>query len=356
MNQKPTTLVIGAGLIGTSIAMGLIKAGYQVFISDTDNSTLEVACERSGAKAFASSDKQIDLVVVATPPSKVAEVIKAALIAHPTAVVTDVASVKGAILDALADLPAEQLSRVVGGHPMAGREVTGAAGAQNNLFVDRSWVVTKLDQTSAESAELVNQMIADLGAVAIERDVKAHDQAVALISHTPQVIASVLAGQLVDANADQVELAGQGLRDTIRIASSDAKLWTEILSGNAKNVSKQISAVATELSNFAKALESGDDETVSNLLTRGVSGRDRLPGKHGSAQKADGQVIVRLEDKPGELARLFTVAANANVNLEDVRIDHSLGRMTGLVELTVAQESRDVLIGALTSADFVVVN
>ena len=103
MNQKPTTLVIGAGLIGTSIAMGLIKAGYQVFISDTDNSTLEVACERSGANAFASSDKQIDLVVVATPPSKVAEVIKAALIAHPTAVVTDVASVKGAILDALAD-------------------------------------------------------------------------------------------------------------------------------------------------------------------------------------------------------------------------------------------------------------
>jgi prephenate dehydrogenase len=199
-------------------------------------------------------------------------------------------------------------------------------------------------------------MIADLGAVTIERDVQAHDQAVALISHTPQVVASVLAGLLVDAKSDQVALAGQGLRDTIRIASSDAKLWTEILSGNAKNVSKQISDVSDQLANFAKALEAGDTDQVSTVLARGVTGRDRLPGKHGSAQKADGQVIVRLEDKPGELARLFTVAANAEVNLEDVRIDHSLGRMTGLVELTVAQEKRDVLITALTSADFVVVN
>lgn len=359
-NQKPTTLVIGAGLIGTSIAMGLIKAGYQVFISDTDSSTLEVACERSGAKALENNNQTVDLVVVATPPSKVADVMRSALSTHPTAVVTDVASVKGFVLDALTDLPKDQLSRVVGGHPMAGREVTGAAYAQNNLFVDRSWVITKLAQTSDDSAHLVNQMIVDLGAVAIERDVLAHDQAVALISHTPQVIASVLAGQLVDANADQVELAGQGLRDTIRIASSDAKLWTEILSGNAKNVSKQIATVADQLANFAKALDSGDEQTVSNMLNRGVTGRERLPGKHGSqsssGQVVDSQVIVRLEDKPGELARLFTVAANANVNLEDVRIDHSLGRMTGLVELTVAQETRDKLITALTSADFVVVN
>lgn len=360
-NQKPTTLVIGTGLIGTSVAMGLTTAGYSVFISDTDQSALDIATKRSGAKSFSGNDSaQIDLVVVATPPSKTAEVMRAALLAHPTAVVTDVASVKGVVLDALSDLPTDQLSRVVGGHPMAGREVTGAAGAQNNLFVDRSWVITKLAQTSADSAALVNQMIVDLGAVAIERDVLAHDQAVALISHTPQVIASVLAGQLVDAQADQVELAGQGLRDTIRIASSDAKLWTEILSGNAKNVSKQIATVADQLANFAKALDSGDEQTVSKMLSRGVTGRERLPGKHGaqtgSGQLIDSQVIVRLEDKPGELARLFTVAANANVNLEDVRIDHSLGRMTGLVELTVAQEKREVLVSALTSADFVVVN
>jgi len=353
--SKPNTLVIGAGLIGTSIAMDLVKAGYQVFIADQNPKAISTAIEKSGASAL-PINQIIDLVVIATPPSKVSEVIRAALSSHPQAVITDVASVKGSILNSLDDLTTQDLSRIVGGHPMAGREVSGSTGAQNNLFVDRSWVVTKLKQSSASSVDLVNQMIADLGAVAIERDVTAHDQAVALISHTPQVIASVLAGQLVDAKDDQVALAGQGLRDTIRIASSDANLWTEILTGNAKYISSQLSAVANQLAQVATALESGDEKAITEMLTRGASGRNRLPGKHGAAQKQDSLIVVRLEDKPGELARLFTVAANANVNLEDVRIDHSLGRMTGLVELTVAQDKREVLVQALSSADFVVVN
>jgi prephenate dehydrogenase len=353
-NKKPKTLVIGAGLIGTSIAMGLVKAGYEVFIDDSDVSATDLATTRSQAKKFAG--QLVDLVVVATPPSTVAQVIREVFNTQPTAVVTDVASVKGSILTSLKDLDQQQLSRIVGGHPMAGREVSGAAGAQNNLFVDRSWVVTKLAQTSPSAVDLVQQMISDLGAVPVDRDVDAHDQTVALISHTPQIIASVLAGELVDAKDHEVELAGQGLRDTIRIASSDAKLWSDILSGNAKHVASRISSIAAQLTNVAKALESGDQKTISEMLKRGSAGRDRLPGKHGTAAKLDSQIVVRLEDKPGELARLFAAAATANVNLEDVRIDHSLGRMTGLVELTVAQDKREVLISALNSADFIVVN
>lgn len=360
-DAKPTTLVIGAGLIGTSIAMGLVKAGYSVFISDTDESAIDIATTRSGAKALAENSGEIQLVIVATPPSKVAEVIRSAVSAHPTAVITDVASVKGSIVNALSDLSDGQLANIVGGHPMAGREVSGAVGAQNNLFVDRSWVVTKLPQSSASAVATVEAMISDLGAVPIERDVDAHDQAVALISHTPQVVASVLAGELVDAQNNQVELAGQGLRDTIRIASSDSKLWSDILSGNAKHVAARVNSISQRLAKVAKALESGDQATIAEMLKQGSAGRDRLPGKHGGVNLNGLNtkyllIVVRVDDKPGELARLFNVAASAEVNLEDVRIDHSLGRMTGLVELTVAQDKRDVLVNALTAAQFVVVN
>ncbi|MEY4312423.1 MAG: hypothetical protein RLZZ571_1193 [Actinomycetota bacterium] len=351
---KPTTLVIGAGLIGTSIAMGLVKAGYTVFIDDTDPHAIDIATTRSGAKKLGS--ESIDLVVVATPPSKVADVMRAAVSAHPTAVVTDVASVKGTILGALATLDQEQLERIVGGHPMAGREVSGATAAQNNLFVDRSWVVTKLPKTTQSSIDLVKQMISDLGALPIDREIADHDLAVALISHTPQVVASVLAGVLNEANKEHIALAGQGLRDTIRIASADAKLWTDILANNAANVSDQVSKVAKHLEEIAKAIKEEKLSAISDMLDRGAKGRDLLPGKHGSANKQDSLIVVRVEDKPGELARLFNVAASANVNLEDVRIDHSLGRMTGLVELTVGQDKRDALVGALTTADFVVVN
>ena len=354
-DTKPTTLVIGAGLIGTSIAMGLVKAGYSVFIQDIDATALDVALTRSQAKKFDGQAK-IDLVVVATPPSKVAQVIRQAVLDHPTAVITDVASVKAAVLGAVADLDQPSLARIVGGHPMAGREVSGATAAQNNLFVDRSWVITKLPQTAENSVAQVKTMINDLGAIPIERQVDEHDLAVALISHTPQVVASVLAGVLNTADKDHIALAGQGLRDTIRLASADAKLWTDILANNAQNVSAQVVKVAQDLLRVAKALNENELESINQMFKLGAQGRDLLPGKHGAAANPDSLIVVRVEDKPGELARLFNVAASANVNLEDVRIDHSLGRMTGLVELTVSQDKREVLIGALTRADFVVVN
>jgi prephenate dehydrogenase len=133
-------------------------------------------------------------------------------------------------------------------------------------------------------------------------------------------------------------------------------LWTDILKENADHVAARLKSVAAGLESFAQALLSGDSSAISEKLSQGNRGRDRLPGKHGSGTKSHSSLVVRLEDKPGELARLFQAAAAAEVNLEDVRIDHSLGRMTGLVELSVAPSSRDTLISALTSAAFVVVS
>ncbi len=353
MTQKPTVLIIGTGLIGTSIAIGLKNAGYTVFLNDADEHALAVATAKSGAQPFL--DQTCDLVVVATPPRAVAGVMRAALADHQTAAVTDVSSVKATILNSLSDLGVSELARVVGGHPMAGREISGAAGAQGNLFVDRPWVLTRTTATSDDAFAQVEEMVNALGAVVIERSMDDHDQAVALISHTPQVVASVLAGELMGAEERHIELAGQGIRDTIRIASSDAGLWSEILAGNSANVAERVRNVAKRLGEMAEAIASNDHAHIVSILEQGSAGRDRLPGKHGANRASDALVLVRLDDKPGELARLFAVAAQAEVNLEDVRIDHSLGRMTGLVELTVALAAQVTLETALTSAGFVVI-
>ena len=352
MSQVKSVLVIGGGLIGTSIALDLVATGRDVFIRDIDAKAQEVAVTRSGAKVHRG--EQVDLVIVATPPSYVASVIRDVVAEFPSAVVTDVASVKGAIANAISDLPLEAKSRIVGGHPMAGREVAGAVGAQAHLFMDRPWVITRLAETSESAVSAVREIASDLGAVPIDRSVTEHDRAVALISHTPQVIASLLSGLLVEAESGDVELAGQGLRDTIRIASSDADLWTDILLGNAEAVGTNLTALAQQLQQTADALTQGNQEVIHEVLAQGSKGRARLPGKHGSSAQETTVVVVRLEDKPGELARLFTAAAQADVNLEDVRIDHALGRMTGLVELTVATVSRGELVSALESADFTV--
>ena len=345
--------VIGTGLIGTSIALGLKTRGFQVFLRDINEAALVNAAKASGAQAW--KNETPDLVFVATPPRSVAAVIRETLSAYPNAVVTDVASVKSAIFEELENLPKSDLARVVGGHPMAGREVGGAIGAQGNLFVDRPWVLTKTAATSAENYALVSDFVIALGGIPVERSILEHDQAVALISHTPQVVASVLAGELLDASDSQVELAGQGIRDTIRIAGSDPELWTEILGENAKHVATRLSSVAVGLESFARALLAGDHKQVAEKLSAGNGGRDRLPGKHGTGNKNHALLVVRVEDKPGELARLFQVAAKAKVNLEDVRIDHSLGRMTGLVELSVVTQLRPALTEALESATFTVI-
>ena len=352
--QDSNILVIGAGLIGTSIALGLKTHGERVFLQDLDPAALETACTKSGAEKL-PLNQEIDLVIVATPPNSVASVIRQAAKDHPIAVVTDVASVKGSIFADLADEPMDVLRRIVGGHPMAGREVSGSAGAKANLFVDRPWVIIRNSVTDESAFESVVELALALGAIPIQRSSDEHDKAVALVSHTPQVVASVMASQLIGAPDSHVEMAGQGIRDTIRIAASDSDLWSEILSSNAREVVVQVNAVADALRDVAEALSVGNTQKIASILASGNLGQRRLPGKHGVGASADSLVLVRLEDKPGELARLFAVAAKADVNLEDVRIDHSLGRMTGLVELTVAKESAGALESALQAEGFSVI-
>jgi prephenate dehydrogenase len=354
IDTSGNVLVIGSGLIGTSVALGLTAQGRKVFLSDIDPAALTSAVQVSGAKPF--KNESITLVVVATPPAKVAAVMHQAAIDHPGAVITDVASVKVAIFNELHDLGTTAWDRIVGGHPMAGREVSGAVGAQGNLFLDRPWVLSTTPETTDAAIESVKEMVKALGAFPVARTVEEHDQAVALISHTPQVVATVLAGELMDAESSQIELAGQGIRDTIRIAGSDAALWTEILSENSDYVATRVTHVAESLLEFAAALNSGDRQAITDKLDRGSKGRDRLPGKHGATSQRTAVLAVRLDDKPGELARLFTVAAQAQVNLEDVRIDHSLGHPTGLVELSVTPAAIPKLETALVAANFLVIS
>lgn len=279
-----SVLVVGTGLIGTSIAIGLAAEDYAVFLSDADSAAAQAAADKSGARVW-DGIQQVDLVVVATPPAVTAEVLREMLIKQPNAVVTDVSSVKGSIFDSLTDLEPAAAQRLIGSHPMAGREISGVAGAQSNLFVDRPWVITRTAQSGKAAYDAVTDIALTLGAVPIDRTIEEHDRAVALISHTPQVVASVLASQLVDAQQHDVELAGQGIRDTIRIASSNADLWGQILAGNAREVSARVRQVAHDLESVASALDSNNNGVIESTLLKGASGRDRLPANTEPAQK-----------------------------------------------------------------------
>lgn len=327
--------IVGTGLIGTSIGLALSKLGVSVTLEDVSPANVRLASDY-GAGSKATSADLPELIVVCVPPDVTARVVAAELSNFPDAVVTDVASVKTSILDELAASGAD-LSRYVGSHPMAGREKGGASSGRADIFVGRPWVIAANPESSPNAVQLVEQLALDLQSTPIRMNAQEHDRAVALVSHTPQVVSSLLAAQLV--GSEGVELAGQGLRDTVRIAASDPKLWVQILGANSTEVVKVLRGFEADLTKVITALENvgetGALSTIDQTIANGNRGVEQLPGKHGSKRTNLETVTVILEDRPGQLAKFFTEINDIGINAEDVKLEHNPGAQLGMLELSV---------------------
>jgi prephenate dehydrogenase len=341
--------IIGAGLLGTSIGLSLRKQNVDVSLEDASPAVTSLAVDFGAGRNLASGDV-IQIVVVCVPPDVTAKTIVDALHRFPNAIVTDVASVKEAILEEV-NASSADTSRYVGSHPMAGREKGGALSGRPDLFVGRPWVIAVEDKTSDAAVNIVEQLALDLGASTIRLSADEHDRAVALISHAPQVISSLLAARLVDADEYDLALAGQGVRDTTRIAASDPKLWLQILSMNSEQLTPVLKSFAKDLGEVIASLDnvkaSGSLASIGNALERGNRGIAKLPGKHGTRNTSYSQLVVMIDDKPGELARLLNEIGAAQVNIEDLKLDHATGAQVGLVELSVLPSSEQKLVETL---------
>jgi prephenate dehydrogenase len=347
MTSLPPTLVVGCGLIGTSVALALREHGITVHLSDRDPEHVAAAVGRGAGTADPVHDPA--LVVVAVPPRSTAAAVRAALAEHPRAVVTDVASVKGSVARDLVDV--DGLERYVGSHPMAGSERSGPLAASARLFEGRPWVVTPAPDAGDAAVRLVEEVAVMLGAVPIVMEADAHDRAVALVSHVPQVLSTLAAARLVDAPPAHLALAGQGLRDVTRVAGSDPVLWRDIITTNATEIGAVLTAVRDDLTTLIDALQDG--EVVGGVLEAGRDGTRAIPGKHGGEPVALVVVNVQVPDTPGALSRLFAHVGESGVNIEDLRIDHELGRPVGLVEISVADDRADALVDHLTGRAWV---
>ncbi|KAK1178223.1 prephenate dehydrogenase [Streptomyces sp. NBS 14/10] len=350
-----TALVIGTGLIGTSVALALAGRGVRVYLSDHDPDRARTAAALGGGTVD-EPEGPVDLAVVAVPPAHVARTIADAMRRGIARGFLDVASVKGGPRRELEALGCP-LTRYLGTHPMAGAERSGPLAGTADLFEGRPWVLTPTSATDTEVLNLALELVALCRAVPVVMDADAHDRAVALVSHTPQLLSSMVAARLEDADETAVRLCGQGIRDVTRIAASDPALWVDILSANPGPVADILAAVATDLDETVRALralQSADDakrldgtQGIENVLRRGNAGRERVPGKHGAAPAAYETVSVLIGDQPGELARIFADAGRAGVNIEDVRIEHATGQQAGLIQLFVEPLAAPGLTAAL---------
>jgi prephenate dehydrogenase len=354
-----TAVVIGTGLIGTSVALALREAGTQVWLSDADQGNAQLAADLGAGHLLPPDGDQsgtgpAEIAVLAMPPAAVAPCLAAAQRRGLARYYTDVASVKQLPLRAAAELGCD-LSAYVPGHPMSGRERSGPAAARADLFAGMPWVLCPTADTSPAAVTAVIGLVEACGGQLAQMPAVEHDRSVALVSHAPHLLAVSMAARCADAATSTLALAGQGLRDVVRIAGSDAGLWTEILSANAVPAREVLLAVAEQLTVVADVLAELADghedsaKRLTALLEAGREGVEKIPGKRGGPAPDYAVVQVVLGDQPGELARLFAAAGVVGVNIEDVRIEHSPGLPVGVVELFVRPEAAGELSSALAA-------
>lgn len=386
-------VVIGTGMIGTSVALALRAKGAEVWLTDQDPAAARLAADigagtvlpeaalpeaglpEAGLPATRLADTgsldtgppgvrgAADIALLAVPPAAVARTLADAQARGLARWYSDVASVKSQPL-AQAGAMGCDLASFVPGHPVSGRERSGPAAARADLFLGRPWVICPVPQNPEEAVAAVRSLARSCGAEPVLVSPAEHDWWVALVSHAPHVVSAAMAARLADAQDGALALAGQGLRDVTRIAAGNTALWSQILAANAAPVAEVLAAVAADLAAAAEALAEaasgaaapGSPEEsaaalkfLTGLLDQGAAGVTRIPGKQGKPVRAYAIVQVVIPDLPGELARLFQAAGDAGVNIEDIGIEHSPGLPVGVAELTVRPEAVAPLTEALAA-------
>ena len=355
-------LVVGCGLIGTSLGLAASAAGGEVLLTDPDQGRVDLAVSLGAGRAAPAGDQpQADLVMIAAPPSVVGGLAVQALRAGTARTVSHVCSVQS-LPQHDVEASGEPLRRFVGSHPVAGREVSGPIHGTAALFRDRPWIVCPTGETDPDAAEIVAALARACGAEPVTLDAAQHDRLFAGLSHAPQLVASALAAALTGLPHDGVALAGPGVRDTTRLADSDPQMWAEIAGANAAQVADALRAVAQPLLALSESLSAAADggdaaaaqAAVRDLLLAGRAGRALLPGKHGGAPTELQVLQVVIPDRPGALAALLAAVADNGVNLEDLRVEHAPGQAVGTADLAVEPAVSAALETALRDAGWTV--
>jgi prephenate dehydrogenase len=381
--------VVGAGLIGTSVALIAGHAGWQVTVEDVDPARAERARVRlldvaysseharrdGGVRDLEGPTSEPDLILLAIPPALVGVEVVHQLREHVDATVMDVASVK-AEPQRYVQAHSPHASRFVPTHPLAGGEGSGPDSARSDLFRGRSWVLCPSVDIEDARARLVITLVHLCGAEPVWLTAAEHDRLLAVTSHLPQLIASALAAEVTAAFGaphgaeagglpassltaqDPIEgwerpppslLAGPALLDMTRIAASPSELWAQVVSLNLPFVRAALGGLTDRLQALQASFTASPEAAISvrELVDHGRTARASLGRKH-AGTSAEGVSTVpsgrwwwvdtTIDDTPGTLARVFAMADKLGVNVEDVRVDHAPYASSGIVSVAIGDE------------------
>ena len=338
--------MVGTGLIGGSVGMALRRLGWYVTGRDLDPERSAQAL-KLGALDALGDDPEATVTFVATPVRGITGEVLGALAKGP-GLVTDVGSVKGPIVDAVAD------ARFVGGHPMAGSEQEGVEGANAELFEGATWVLTPTEGTDASAFAGVRQIVGTLGAEVVALPPDRHDELVAVVSHVPHLAAATLM-RLADERSEEhralLRLAAGGFRDMTRIASGHPGIWPDICTDNRVAILGVLDDLGAALAEMRDLVAAGDRAGLLDRLDKARAARVNLPARFRTAADLR-EVRIPVPDRPGVVADVAILAADLDVNIVDLEIAHSTEGPQGVLVMLIESGSVDVFRAGLVGRGY----
>ena len=337
--------IVGTGLLGTSVALAARRAGVaSVRGWDADPATLrESGVDR--ASSLADAVAGAELVVVSVPVGSVVTAVRDALASAPEATVTDVGSTKR-VLAAVED------PRFVAGHPLAGGATGGPGRASPDLFDGAVWFLTPSPVADATRVQLVERVIASLGARTVRLDPAEHDRLLAVTSHLPHALANLLMRAAARAGEDALGYAGASLREMTRVAGANPSIWADIFVDNGDLIAAALGEVGSELAEIERALRDGERDKIATWIGDSATARSRmLEYAYQTDAKMLNRIRVRVPDKPGVLARITQTLGAAGINIEDFELRHVSPEYGGVLVILVSGNENAELARTLLRRD-----
>lgn len=356
--------ILGVGLIGGSLALSLKKnkyvhiTGFDV-IEDNLRMALSLGVLDRGTSQLAEAVAEADFIFLCAPVGKLQELISFLRYTplKPGAVITDTGSTKVEVME-LSHGFAERGVHFIGGHPMAGSHKSGVEASHDRLFENAYFVLTPAEGTPEEVVASMKVLLAPTNAKVVVMDARKHDEVVGAISHFPHIIAASLVNLVANCEDEQSwyrKLAAGGFRDITRIASSNPRMWRDILLSN-RPVMKQLAQDwRMVLDSMIELIEKADGSGIEQFFASARKYRDGLPEKQKGAIAAYFELYLDIPDEPGVIGKVTTLLGEHTINLTNVRILETREDILGVLRLSFrSQEDVERAIALLQEHGYTV--
>lgn len=342
MESKLRVFIIGLGLIGASLALNLKDSSRVRIVAGFDRNPLirDQAIDMGVIdhwQNIAEGARDADVIFLCTPLGSYREIlgrIRAEL--RPGAIISDVGSTKEEVMKLFQDLPPGVWA--IGGHPMAGSEIKGLAGADRYLFENAVYCLTPGPQVPEPILESLMELLAVTGARIKIMEAAIHDELVATVSHIPHLTAVALVN-LTQGREDCLMLAAGGFRDTTRIASSHPEIWNDILLFNRHHILDKLDGLIANLQDLKEALAGSNFAQLNKELWQAKELRDQIPRAHRGLLPAFHDIVCIVPDEPGIIGRLGFILGQHEINLVDIEILRVREGDGGTIRLGVPSEA-----------------